>query len=278
MRILICNDDGINAEGLRILAESAKMIADEVYIAAPAENYSGAARKVTFFEPVSVYEEKIDWADGAVVAVGTPVDALCVALMSIYKEKKFDLVLSGINHGANLGHDVFYSGTVNLVLEAFSYGIPAIAFSQVGYHMHKPELLASWIAEFTKSTLKSELGKFCLNVNFPQIHNAEDSESLDISNMFNGMKFTLLSGYHHGDVFNEVGAGEDPKIKQFSFARNHKVAEQPENRKISDMPELLFDQEAIHHGCVSVTPLTDMVLNKEMIKKLHRNSSNFENL
>ena len=278
MRILICNDDGINAEGLKVLANAAKRIADEVFVAAPAENSSGASRKVTFFEPVGVYEEKIDWADGAVVAQGTPVDALCVALMSIYEDKKFDLVLSGVNHGANLGHDVFFSGTANLAMEAYSYGIPAIAFSQVGYNIRKTELIASWIAEFTKSVLHSELGKFCLNVNFPKMSNADVHENLTVKNIFNGTKFTLLSGYHHGDVFNEVGAGESPKVRQFSFARNHKIADQPEEMRLAEYPTLLFDQEAIHQGYVSVTPLSDILLNKEMIKKLQQKSSNFENL
>jgi broad specificity polyphosphatase/5'/3'-nucleotidase SurE len=148
----------------------------------------------------------------------------------------------------------------------------------VGYNIRKSELIASWIIEFTNSVLKSELGKFCLNVNFPKMRNADTHENLNVKNIFNGTRFTLLSGYHHGDVFNEVGAGESPKVRQFSFARNHKIADQPEEMFLSEYPDILFDQEAIHQGFVSVTPLTDILLNKEMIKKLKRNSSNFENL
>ena len=268
MRILICNDDGIDAEGLKLLAKSAKRLADEVYVAAPFENYSGASRKVTFFQPLKVFEPDIDWADGAVVAKGTPIDALCVALMTIYKDMKFDLVLSGINHGANLGHDVFYSGTVNLIMEAYSMGIPSIAFSQMGSHLHMPNLLEDWIVNFVQTTLKSDIGRFCLNVNFPSLKNLDSAEVQSTKNIFNGTKYTLLSGYHRSDTFSEISTDETDGVRHFNFERKSYIADQPEDKRLADIPELLFDQEATNYGFVSVTPLTDALLNREMLRKL----------
>ncbi len=268
MRILICNDDGIDAEGLKLLAKSAKRLADEVYVAAPSENYSGASRKVTFFEPLKISEPKIDWADGAVIAEGTPIDALCVALMTIHKDLKFDLVLSGINHGANLGHDVFYSGTVNLILEAYSMGIPSIAFSQIGYQLRMPDYLEDWIVNFVQTVLKSDVGRFCLNVNFPSLKNFNSADAQNPEEIFNGTKYTLLSGYHHSDTFRENTVDGNEGVRQFNFERKSYIADQPDDKRLPELPELLFDQEAVNQGFVSVTPLTDALLNRETLKEL----------
>ncbi|MCD4658380.1 MAG: hypothetical protein K8S87_12665, partial [Planctomycetes bacterium] len=259
MRILICNDDGFDAAGLKLLAKSAKRLADEVYVAAPAVNYSGASRKVTFSESLKIREPEIDWADGAVVAEGTPIDALCVALMTIYRDLQFDLVLAGINRGANLGHDDFYSGNANLALEAYSMGILSLAFSQVGTQLRNPNYLEDWIVKFVQTTLKSDLGNFCLNVNFPSLKDYDSVDLRNPSNVFNGTKYTLLSGYHRSDTFREIFVDGEEGVRHFNFERLSKVADQPEDKRFQELPELLFDQEAINQGFVSVTPLTDML-------------------
>lgn len=125
MRILLCNDDGYQAMGIRTLAATLRAAGHDVTIVAPHEERSGQSHAMTFFRPVLV--RKIDENTHAVY--GTPADCAFLALHDIFKDTKFDLVISGINHGLNVGWDVNYSGTVGAATEAASLGHRAIAIS-----------------------------------------------------------------------------------------------------------------------------------------------------
>ena len=126
-RILVSNDDGINAVGIKTLERIARTVSDDVWVVAPETNQSGAAHSLTLSRPLRVRR----LGERHFAVDGTPTDCVLIALQRIIEDKPVDLVLSGINHGANLGEDVTYSGTVAAAMEATLFKVPAVAFSQV---------------------------------------------------------------------------------------------------------------------------------------------------
>jgi 5'-nucleotidase len=126
MRILLTNDDGINARGLDLLETIARRFSDDVWVVAPTEEQSGAGHSLTLSRPVRV--RRHDQRRFSVT--GTPTDAVMMALAHIMKDSPPDLILSGINRGANLAEDVTYSGTVSAAMEGALAGVRSIALSQ----------------------------------------------------------------------------------------------------------------------------------------------------
>ncbi|MEO8091240.1 MAG: 5'/3'-nucleotidase SurE [bacterium] len=130
MRVLITNDDGINADGLQALRQAVQGVDGvEVYVVAPDSNRSAMARSITTRSPLWVEEVRFDDGTSGFATEGTPVDCVRFADLGLIGERP-ELIVSGINHGANLGDDVTYSGTVAAALEGIVLGIPAIAVSQ----------------------------------------------------------------------------------------------------------------------------------------------------
>ncbi len=130
-QILLTNDDGIDADGLQTLRRALARLADvRLLVVAPDGNRSATARSITTRRPLWVAE--VDFGDGTVgyATDGTPVDCVRLANLGLVSDFTPDLVVSGINHGANLGDDITYSGTVAAALEAVVLGIPGIAVSQ----------------------------------------------------------------------------------------------------------------------------------------------------
>ena len=125
MKILISNDDGYQAPGIVALYEVLKEVAD-VEVVAPEQNNSAKSNALTLHSPLSVHRA----ANGFRYVNGTPADCVHIALTGLLGYRP-DLVVSGINNGANMGDDTIYSGTVGAAMEGFLFGIPAIAFSQV---------------------------------------------------------------------------------------------------------------------------------------------------
>src|SRR5262247_4073995 len=126
-RILVTNDDGINAPGLKVLEKVARALSRDVWVVAPEIEQSGAGHSLTLRRPLQV--RKI--AERRFAVDGTPTDCVLLAVNRLIDGKKPDLVLSGVNRGANLGEDVTYSGTIAAAMEATLLDIPAIAFSQL---------------------------------------------------------------------------------------------------------------------------------------------------
>lgn len=177
-RILLCNDDGINAPGLKVLEKVARQLADEVWVVAPETEQSGASHALTLTLPLRV--RQISRRRFAVS--GTPTDCVLMALSGIMKDNPPDLVLSGINRGGNLGEDVVYSGTVAAAMEATLIGVPAIALSQ---SFARREKLRWKTAERHAPDL---IRKLCaigwpedvlINVNFPDI-DADEVVGVDV--------------------------------------------------------------------------------------------------
>jgi 5'-nucleotidase len=132
MRVLLTNDDGIDATGLQTLRRALLRVPDlELAVIAPDSNRSATARSITIRRPIWVKE--VDFGDGTsgFATDGTPVDCVRFAALGLVDGFQADLVVSGINHGANLGDDITYSGTVAAALEGVVLGLPAIAVSQL---------------------------------------------------------------------------------------------------------------------------------------------------
>mgnify|MGYP000028691848 CR=1 FL=1 len=171
MRILVTNDDGINAHGLEVLKTIALGLTSDVWTVAPESNQSGTAHSMTLHEPLRLRE--IDARTYA--TAGTPTDCVIMAVRHILKDRPPDLVLSGINHGSNLAEDITYSGTVAAAMEGTLLGIRSIALSlMLGFEdgdrkpiwdtplVHAPGLIKSLLeADWQPGRL--------MNVNFPGI-------------------------------------------------------------------------------------------------------------
>ena len=126
MRILLTNDDGVNATGLKLLEAIARLFSDDVWVVAPSEERSGAGHSLTLTVPIRLRK----LGERRFCVTGTPTDAVMMGLAHILEDARPDLILSGVNRGANLGEDVTYSGTVSAAMEGALAGIPSIALSQ----------------------------------------------------------------------------------------------------------------------------------------------------
>ncbi|MFH1803600.1 MAG: 5'/3'-nucleotidase SurE [Pseudomonadota bacterium] len=165
-RILICNDDGIDAPGIKLLEQIARQLSDDVWVVAPAIEQSGAGHSLTLRHPLRIRQR-----DTQHFAVdGTPTDCILLALQQIMRDSPPDIVLSGINRGGNLGEDVTYSGTVAAAMEATLLNVPAIAFSQYfSGNVIDWSVAERHLADVTRTLIKTGWPKGVLiNVNFPE--------------------------------------------------------------------------------------------------------------
>jgi 5'-nucleotidase len=163
MRILVSNDDGYSAPGLHALAEALKDLAD-ITVVAPEVNHSGASNSLTLSRPLAVRES----ANGYLYVNGTPSDCVHVALTGGLLEARPDLVVSGINNGANMGDDTLYSGTVAAATEGYLFGIPAIAFSLCEKGWNNLDAAAAMARRIVQHQIAQPLAApILLNVNFP---------------------------------------------------------------------------------------------------------------
>lgn len=169
MRILLTNDDGVEAEGLACLERIARTLSDDVWICAPELEQSGKGRGLTLTEPLRVKH----LGEKKFAVTGTPTDCIILAVNDLMAETKPDLVLSGVNRGHNLGEDVSYSGTVAGALQGMAMGIRSIALSQSLERFHDT-VVAHWqTAEtFAPGIIQRLLDEawadgVVMNVNFP---------------------------------------------------------------------------------------------------------------
>jgi len=166
MKILISNDDGYQAPGIVALYEALKDLAD-VAVVAPEINNSAKSNALTLHSPLTVTTA----ANGFRVVNGTPADCVHIALTGLLGYRP-DLVVSGINNGANMGDDTIYSGTVGAAMEGFLFGIPAIAFSQVEKGWGHLDAAAAKAREMVSQMLQQQLvgnKPWLLNVNVPNL-------------------------------------------------------------------------------------------------------------
>jgi 5'/3'-nucleotidase len=171
MRILLTNDDGVNATGLKVLEAIARRFSDDIWIVAPAEEQSGAGHSLTLTVPIRLRK----LGERRFCVTGTPTDAVMMGLAQVMKDARPDLILSGVNRGANLGEDVTYSGTVSAAMEGALAGIPAVALSQnyakEGMGDTVPFAAAeAWADQVLRPLLAAPFAPHTLvNVNFPAL-------------------------------------------------------------------------------------------------------------
>ncbi len=172
MRILIANDDGYLAPGLAALVRACAGLG-EIDVVAPEQNASGTSNALTLNRPLSVFDATGAQQAGFRVINGTPSDCVHVALTGLLPHRP-DLVLSGINNGANMGDDTLYSGTVAAAMEGYLFGIPAIAFSQVHKGWGELEAAAAAARRVVDLVLGGGMpsGPWLLNVNIPNVVDA----------------------------------------------------------------------------------------------------------
>lgn len=225
-RILLTNDDGIYSEGLRKLADALRDVG-EVLIVAPDREQSAASHALTLNRPLRLLQvEEREW-----VVDGTPTDCVNLAVLSLLKDRRPDMVVSGINFGPNLGDDVTYSGTISAAFEGALLSIPSIALSaSVGEHFSFAPC-ALFAAELTRHVLAGDRDPaIILNVNFPVAE-------------FAGVRITKL-----GKRIYSEGVIErlDPRGRKYYW-----IGGEPP----SWHPGQGTDIDAVQNGYVSITPL-----------------------
>ena len=229
MRILIANDDGYLAPGLAALVAACEGLG-HIDVIAPEQNASGTSNSLTLNRPLSVYTA----ANGFHYLNGTPSDCVHVALTGLFVDRP-DLVVSGINQGANMGDDTIYSGTVAAAMEGYLFGIPSIAFSQVdkGWaHLDAAARVARQVIEQVLSDPPA-CRPFLLNVNIPNCADADDVPR----------HITRLGRRH----------ASEPVIRQLNPRGEamYWIGAAGDAREAGEGT----DFHATSHGCVSITPL-----------------------
>jgi len=233
MRILIANDDGYLAPGLAALVRACAGLG-EIDVVAPEQNASGTSNALTLNRPLSVFEAAGEGQKGFRVINGTPSDCVHVALTGLLP-KRPDLVLSGINNGANMGDDTLYSGTVAAAMEGFLFGVPAIAFSQVQKGWGELDAAAAAARRVVDIVLAGGMpsGPWLLNVNIP---NRADASMLP-------RRITRLGRRHASQaVIRQTNPRGEP-IYWIGPAGDARDAGEG------------TDFHATANGCISITPL-----------------------
>jgi 5'-nucleotidase len=237
MRILLTNDDGIHAPGFAVLEAIAAMLSDDIWAVAPAEEQSGTGHSLTLTRPVRLRR----LSEKRFAVTGTPTDAVMLAMAHVMKDAPPDLILSGVNRGANLAEDVTYSGTVSAAMEGALAGVRSIALSQAYSHEglgdsvpfaaareHAAPIIATLIDQpFAPRTL--------INVNFPALG----------PDAVKGVR-VCRQGFHDYGRLRIVERTDPRGFPYFWFGL----------APIAVTPGHATDVEVVADGYISVTPLT----------------------
>jgi 5'-nucleotidase len=233
--LLLTNDDGIEAKGLKTLYSALGDEKDfDIRIVAPDRERSAVGHAITVFDPISVKKEYINGSFCGYSVAGTPADCVKLAITAIF-EKKPDILISGINRGANIGENIIYSGTVSAATEGTIYEIPSIAVSIDNLK----DTDYSFAAGFTKKITKSLLGierlppRTLLNINIPDVP----------ADKIRGIKLTHQSTVKFKDIFIKR---VDPRGRDYYWMDG-------EYEVITDDED--SDYIAIKNNYISITPI-----------------------
>ena len=247
MHVLVSNDDGIDAEGIRALVSELKKVA-EVTVVAPDKQMSAVGHAITVQYPLRVKEFHINGEFFGYAVEGTPADSVKLAVRAILKDKKIDLLVSGINHGINTSINIIYSGTVSAATEGTILGIPSIAVSLATY---EPNPDFSFAAKFTAKLAvfvsKTGLPKgTLLNVNIPPVPKEK-------------IKGVLLT--RQGKAFWEdwFEVRKDPNGKEYYWLSG---------RFVNEDDDLTYDQTAVQNNYISITPIHYDLTDYEALEKM----------
>ncbi len=244
-RVLISNDDGIHAPGLKLLEKIMHRLARDVWVVAPETEQSAASHSLTLRRPLRI--RRLSRQRFAVN--GTPTDSVLLGVNQVMKGSPPDVVLSGINRGGNLGEDVTYSGTVAAAMEGALLGFPAIALSQVTDDRRR----VKWgTAEHWTARVLEGLGRMTfpanvlINVNFPNLP----------SQAVSGVEITRQGRRKIGGTLVE---GIDPRGEKYFWVGPQRT---------EDRYRAGTDLEAVTRGAISVTPLSLDLTHKASLKNL----------
>lgn len=236
MRILLTNDDGFDAPGMKVLLDIAQTLSNDLWIVAPSEEQSGAGHSLTLTRPLRVRQR----GDQQYSVDGTPTDSVMMAVARIMKDGPPDLILSGVNRGANLGEDVTYSGTVSAAMEGALAGIPSIALSQsyargdMGNDVPF-DAASSWGERVLRPLVKQSMDhRTLVNINFPAVPAGD----------VKGVRVVSQGIRDYGRL--QIVSNRDPRGFEYHWFGLGPMVETPAHST---------DLEAIEDGYVSVTPL-----------------------
>ncbi|WP_138207574.1 5'/3'-nucleotidase SurE [Haloimpatiens lingqiaonensis] len=244
MNILITNDDGIDARGIRALAEEICKN-HETLIVAPREQQSATSHSISINKPIKIKEEKLEGLICSAYSVlGTPADCTQAGISLLGKD--IDLVISGINRGLNAGTDVLYSGTVSAAIEGAIYNVPSIAVSmEVDWEKDDEDYskAVKWTSKILKMVEKEYLrGDVVLNINIPNIKDED----------IKGIKVCRIGKSTYNAKYTLIEDSED-KIYKKNGTRN-------------EIQEKDSDLYFLSHGYVTVTPLHFDFTNFEILE------------
>jgi len=229
VRILVSNDDGILARGLALLADVCRRVG-EVTVVAPDREQSGTSHSLTLSRPL----RPVRRPDGAYQVDGTPTDCVLLALGALLPDRP-QLVVSGINHGPNMGEDVLYSGTVAAAMEGLSLGIPGIAISFAGGNLDLMDSHRPWLERLMAgiATVEDFPPETLLNVNLPSVS----------GDHIRGIKVTTLGSRVYSESLMET---KDPWGRRMYWIGGGQISWSG-----SDDSDFI----AVRDGFISVTPL-----------------------
>lgn len=245
MKILVSNDDGINAPGLKVIEKIAHELSDDVYVVAPEQDQSGVSHSLTLRNPLRIRQ----LSERRFAVNGTPTDCVLLGVHNVFNGEKPDLVLSGVNYGGNIAEDVTYSGTIAAAMEGAMLGIPSFALSLIidPGHPAKWSTAENHAPQIIRSILEYGVPKgIVINLNFPNM----------ISTSIKGI--TVTSQGQRGD---EIGLYEnkDPRGDKYYWVG-------PIDYTINGSRGT--DLEAIASGKISVTPLSLQLTHRPTLRKL----------
>lgn len=251
MRILLTNDDGYHAPGLTVLEEIAAALSDDVWIVAPVDEQSGAGHSLTLTRPLRVRKH----GDKRFAVAGTPTDAVMMALARIMADAKPDLILSGVNRGANLAEDVTYSGTVSAAMEGALAGVRSIALSQAYSREGMGDVVPfsaarAWGERVLRPLLGAPLApRTLVNINFPAV----DADKV------RGVRVAGQGLRDYGRL--QIVTNRDPRGYEYHWFALGPTVETPAHST---------DLEAVADGYVAVTPLHLDLTHHQSIDMLRR--------
>ena len=245
MRILVTNDDGIHAPGLRALAQAVRDLG-EVHVVAPAVERSAVGHAITLFEPLWIEKVRTRDHELEVAVSGTPADCVKLAIQALLPGPP-DLVLSGINRGANTGTNVLYSGTVSAATEGTILGIPSIAVSIASFEFADYEPSIWIVRELIRDVMANGLPSgTLLNVNVPPLARAK----------IRGIRVTRQGRARYVENFIQR---TDPRNRTYYWMEGER----------EDRPEPAgSDESAVSAGYISISPIHHDLTDWAMLRRL----------
>ena len=235
MNILVANDDGIEAQGLKELVKAlTERVGADVYVFAPESQRSAASHAITLRTPISVWEVPFEGASGAFALDGTPADCVAVGLKMLkMKGVEVDIVFAGINHGSNVGTDTVYSGTVGAALEGSIQGYPSAAVSVDNHWATHFDYACDLAVDLVKKTGGKWDSEVMININTPDLPADE----------IKGVCYTVIG---EREYINDIQVETEGDVTTFIYGGVAVLYESDENQ---------YDVIAIENGYATISPL-----------------------